>query len=93
MTLIAWLVIGVIAGYAANFILKRKSVGIVRTIIFGIVGALIGGVVGGFFAAILSNGARNFDTILTGFDLVTILTAVMGAVIVGIVARWWEAQP
>ena len=93
MSLLAWIVIGAIAGYAADYILKRKSANPVRTIIFGIVGALIGGVVGGFFASLLSGGNKDFFTLLSGFDLVSIVTAIIGAVIVGVVARWWEAQP
>ena len=93
MTIIAWLVLGAIAGYASDYILKRKSVNVFRTVAFGIVGALIGGVIGGFFAAIFSNGTYDFNTIVSGFDLVSIVTAIVGAVVVGIAARWWEAQP
>jgi uncharacterized membrane protein YeaQ/YmgE (transglycosylase-associated protein family) len=93
MTIIAWLVLGAIAGYASDYILKRKSVNVFRTIAFGIAGALIGGVVGGFFAAIFSGGKYDFNTLLSGFDLVSIVTAIVGAVLVGFAARWWEAQP
>jgi len=93
MTIIAWLVLGAIAGYLADFILKRKSVNPVRTITFGIVGALIGGTIGGFFAALLSNGKYDFNTIVSGFDLVSIVCAIVGAVVVGVIAGWWEKQP
>jgi len=93
VTIIAWIVLGAIAGYAADYFLKRKSVNPVRTIAFGIVGALIGGVIGGFFASILSGGKYDFNTILNGFDLVSIVCAIIGAVVVGVIAGWWEKQP
>jgi uncharacterized membrane protein YeaQ/YmgE (transglycosylase-associated protein family) len=60
---------------------------------FGIVGALIGGFLGGLIGSLLSNGRIDFTTILNGFDLVSIVAAIIGAVVVGIVAQWWERQP
>jgi uncharacterized membrane protein YeaQ/YmgE (transglycosylase-associated protein family) len=84
MSIIVWLIVGAIAGYAANLILGRQSVGVIRTVIFGIVGAVVGGFIGG-----LLPGNGDF---LSGFNLVTIITAIVGAVIVGAIAAWWDGR-
>jgi len=39
---IAWIVVGAIAGYIADFIMHTRN-GVVMTIILGIVGAVVGG--------------------------------------------------
>jgi uncharacterized membrane protein YeaQ/YmgE (transglycosylase-associated protein family) len=84
MSIIVWLIVGAIAGYAANFILGRESVGVIRTVIFGIVGALVGGFLGGLLPGT--------GDMLSGFNLVTIITAVVGAVVVGAAAAWWDRR-
>jgi uncharacterized membrane protein YeaQ/YmgE (transglycosylase-associated protein family) len=86
MSIIVWLIVGVIAGYGANWILGRESTGLIRTVIFGIVGALAGGIVGGLLPG------TSFDNLLSGFNLTTIITAVIGAVAVGAGAAWWEKR-
>jgi uncharacterized membrane protein YeaQ/YmgE (transglycosylase-associated protein family) len=86
MSIIVWLIVGAIAGYAANIILGRQSVGVIRTVIFGIVGAIVGGIIGGLLPG------TDFDDLLSGFNLVTIITAIIGAVVVGVLAAWWDGR-
>jgi uncharacterized membrane protein YeaQ/YmgE (transglycosylase-associated protein family) len=72
MSIIAWLVLGLIAGFIASKIVNRAGEGPMLDIVLGIVGALVGGFL---FSAI---GAAP----VTGFNLYSILVAVIGAIVV-----------
>jgi uncharacterized membrane protein YeaQ/YmgE (transglycosylase-associated protein family) len=74
MGIIAWLVVGAIAGYLAGLLVKGdESLGVIGHIVLGIVGALIGG----FLAGVLTGGADY----ITGINITTIVVATIGAVI------------
>ena len=74
MSIIAWIVLGAIAGYLAGFLVKGdERYGVIGHIVLGIVGAVIGG----FLAGIISGG----NDYVTGINLTTIVVAVIGAVI------------
>jgi uncharacterized membrane protein YeaQ/YmgE (transglycosylase-associated protein family) len=78
MGLIAWLVVGAIAGYLAGMLVKGdESMGVIGHIVLGIVGALVGG----FLAGILTGG----NDYITGINITTIVVAVIGAVIAVVV--------
>ena len=48
MSIIAWIVLGAIAGYLAGFLVKGdESIGVIGHIVLGIVGALVGGFLAG----------------------------------------------
>ena len=73
MGIISWLVVGAIAGYVAGFLVKGdESLGVIGHIALGVVGA----VVGGFLAGLLTGGDY-----LTGFNVSTVVVAVIGAII------------
>ena len=77
MSIIAWLVVGAIAGYLAGFIVKGdERYGVIGHIVLGIVGALVGG----FLAGLLLGGDYT-----TGINITTIVVAVIGAVIAVVV--------
>ena len=79
MSIIAWLVLGAIAGYLAGFLVKGdEGLGIIGHIVLGIVGALVGG----FLATVLFN----VNPIDGAFDISSIVASVVGAVIVVLVA-------
>ena len=79
MNLIAWVVLGAIAGYLAGFLVKGdEGLGIIGHIALGIVGALVGG----FLAGVLFNVK---DPIQGPIDLSTIVISVIGAIIVVVV--------
>lgn len=72
MGILTWIVMGLIVGVLAKFIMPGTGPGgIIATIILGIVGALIGGFVG----TELGLGS------VTGFNVVSFLLAIAGAVI------------
>ena len=79
MGILAWIVVGLIAGWLAGLVMKGGGYGIVGDIILGIIGALVGG----FLAGLL------FDVPdpINGFNLSTLLVAFLGAVIVVAVVR------
>lgn len=73
MSILGWIVLGAIAGWIASIITKNNaSMGLGANIIAGIVGGLVGGFV---FNLIGGDG-------VTGFNLWSLLVAVVGAVIV-----------
>ena len=78
MDIIAWIVLGLIAGAIAKFLMPgRDPGGIFITILIGIVGAVIGGFIGS------SLGVGD----VTGLNLWSIVLAVVGSVILLIVYR------
>ena len=73
MGLLAWVIVGGIAGWLASMIMKTDAnTGILANIGVGIVGALIGGFVVSLFGV---------QDALTGLDLTSILVAVLGSLI------------
>ena len=78
MSIIAWIVLGAIAGYLAGFIVKGdEGLGIIGHIVLGIVGALVGG----FLAGVLFNS----NPIDGALDISSIVVATIGAVITVVV--------
>jgi len=75
MTLVAWLVVGAVAGFIASEIMGTRE-GLVMMVLLGIVGA----VVGGWVAADLLKIAN-----VTGINLTSIVVASVGALIVIVV--------
>ncbi|MGH6958499.1 MAG: GlsB/YeaQ/YmgE family stress response membrane protein [Caulobacteraceae bacterium] len=72
MGILAWVVLGLIAGFIASRIVNHTGAGIVLDLVLGIVGALVGGFLFSIF------GAAG----VTGFNLYSLLVAVVGAVVV-----------
>ena len=69
---LSWIIIGALAGAIAKFIMPgRDPGGFIVTIIIGIVGALVGG----FISVQLGYGD------VTGFDIKSIIIAVLGALL------------
>ena len=78
MGIIAWIVVGLIAGALAKFILPGDDPGgIIVTILIGIAGAFVGGFV---FSLLGGTG-------MTGFSLWSIIVATIGAIILLLLYR------
>src|ERR1043165_8989734 len=72
MSIIAWIVLGAIAGYLAGFLVRGdEGLGVIGHIVLGIVGALVGG----FLASVLFNS----HPIDGPFDISSIVVATLGA--------------
>jgi len=77
MTLVAWIVVGAIAGFLASEIMGTRE-GLVLMVVLGIVGA----VVGGWIASDLLKIAD-----VTGINLTSIVVAIVGAMVVIVVVQ------
>ena len=71
MSILAWIVLGLIAGFIASKIVNKSGEGLIRDILLGIVGALVGG---WLFRAFGMHG-------VTGVNLYSLLVAVAGAIV------------
>ena len=75
MSVIAWIVIGLIAGFIGSKIVNREGSGIILDIVIGVIGALVGG-----YLFELTGHAG-----VTGFNLYSMFVAIIGAVVVLVV--------
>ncbi|HEY1946571.1 MAG TPA: GlsB/YeaQ/YmgE family stress response membrane protein [Bryobacteraceae bacterium] len=71
MSFLAWIILGLVAGFIGSKIVNKSGEGIFIDIILGIVGAVLGGWVFGLF------GAAG----VTGLNLYSLLVAVVGSVL------------
>ncbi len=78
MSILSWLVVGLIAGWLASHLMKGRGYGGLGDTLVGVVGALIGG----FLATALFGGDY-----LTGINLTTVLVAIGGAVLLILIVR------
>ena len=75
MSILAWIVLGAIAGYLAGFLVRGdEGLGIIGHIVLGIIGALVGG----FLVGLITPGGRDY---INGINIETIVTATIGAVV------------
>jgi uncharacterized membrane protein YeaQ/YmgE (transglycosylase-associated protein family) len=72
MSFLAWIVLGLIAGYIGSKIVNRQGEGILLDILLGVVGAFAGGFLFHIFGA---SG-------VSGLNLYSLFVAVIGAVVV-----------
>lgn len=78
MGILTWIILGLIAGAIAKFLMPgRDPGGIIITIVIGIVGAVIGG----FLSTQLGYGD------VSGLNLPSILISIVGAIILLIIYR------
>jgi uncharacterized membrane protein YeaQ/YmgE (transglycosylase-associated protein family) len=77
MSIVAWIVLGLIAGFIASKIVNRHGEGIILDIVLGIVGAVVGGWIMTAF------GGTGVD----GFNIPSLLVAILGAVVLLVVAH------
>ena len=78
MTILSWIVVGLIAGFLAGLVVKGGGFGLLGDIIVGVVGGLLGGWI--------SVNLLHFGN-MTGINLESILIAFVGAVILLLVIR------
>ena len=75
MSVLAWIVLGIVAGFIASKLVNRSGSGIIMDLLLGVVGAFVGGFLFTRF------GAAG----VTGLNLYSILVATAGAAVVLIV--------
>jgi uncharacterized membrane protein YeaQ/YmgE (transglycosylase-associated protein family) len=72
MSILAWIVLGLVAGFIGSKIVNKSGEGFFLDIILGIVGAVVGGWV---FSLVGAHG-------VTGLNLYSFVVAVIGAIVV-----------
>lgn len=72
MSFIAWIILGLIAGFIGSKIINKSGEGFFLDIILGVVGALVGGWLFSLF------GAHG----VTGLNIYSLIVAVIGAIVV-----------
>jgi uncharacterized membrane protein YeaQ/YmgE (transglycosylase-associated protein family) len=75
MSIFAWIILGLIAGFIGSKIVNKRGDGLVLDLVLGIVGAIAGGWLFNTFGA---SG-------VTGLNLYSLLVAVVGAIVVLVV--------
>jgi uncharacterized membrane protein YeaQ/YmgE (transglycosylase-associated protein family) len=72
LSFIAWIILGLVAGFIGSKIVNKRGEGMFLDIILGIVGAIVGGFLFSMF------GAHG----VTGLNIYSLLVAVIGAIVV-----------
>jgi uncharacterized membrane protein YeaQ/YmgE (transglycosylase-associated protein family) len=75
--IIAWLVVGLIAGFLAGQVMKGGGYGVIGDIVVGLVGALIGGFL---FGMLVTGDAGFIGSIVVAFIGACILIAIVRAI-------------
>ena len=75
MSILAWIVLGLIAGFIGSKIVNKSGEGLILDIVLGIVGAVVGG---WLFNAFGASG-------VTGVNIYSLVVAVIGAIVVLVV--------
>ena len=75
MSVVAWIILGLISGFIGSKIVNKSGEGVLLDIVLGIVGAMVGG---WLFNEFGHSG-------VTGLNLYSLLVAVVGAVVVLII--------
>lgn len=83
MSILGWIVLGALAGWIASIIVGTDAqMGAIANIIVGIVGAFIGGFLVSFI------GGQGF----TGFNLWSLIVAIIGAVVLLWIANFFQKK-
>ena len=72
MSIIGWIVLGLIAGFIASKIVNKQGEGVIMDIVLGIIGAIVGGFI---FTKLGAEG-------VTSFNLYSMFVAAVGAILV-----------
>jgi uncharacterized membrane protein YeaQ/YmgE (transglycosylase-associated protein family) len=72
MSFLAWIVLGLLAGFIGSKLVNRRGEGLILDILLGVVGAIVGG---WLFTTFGASG-------VIGLNLYSLLVAVIGAVVV-----------
>ena len=84
MSILSWIIVGLIAGWLAGVVVKGGGFGLFGNIIVGI----IGGVLGGWIASSLFGMGAGVD----GFNLGSILVAFVGAVVLLLIVSMFTGR-
>ena len=84
MSILAWIVVGLIAGWLAGKVTRGSGFGLIGDIILGVVGALVGG--------FLATNVFGLGDVVSGINLTTLIVAFLGAVLVVVVVGLFSGR-
>lgn len=73
MSIIAWLILGAIAGFIASKIANRQGEGILTDIVIGIIGAVVGGCLFNEFGAVGVTELNLYSVLLAAISAIVVL--------------------
>ena len=79
MSILSWIIVGLIAGFLAGQVMRGGGYGVIGDIIVGVLGGLLGGWIG--------TAIFHIDAGLSGINLPSILIAFVGAVLLIFILR------
>lgn len=79
MGILSWILVGLVAGWLADMVMRGRGRGILYSLVLGVAGALVGGW--------LAGALFNIPDPLSGFNLTTLLIAFVGAVLLIVIIR------
>jgi uncharacterized membrane protein YeaQ/YmgE (transglycosylase-associated protein family) len=83
MSIIGWIILGLIAGWLAGQFMRGSGYGIVGDIVLGILGALVGGWI---TSALLGRDMVN------GFNIESLIVSVIGAIVLIAISRLFTGR-
>jgi uncharacterized membrane protein YeaQ/YmgE (transglycosylase-associated protein family) len=83
MSIIAWIVLGLIAGWLAGQFMRGGGYGIVGDIVLGVLGAIVGGWLTGLILG---------RDMMTGFNIESLIVAVIGAIVLIAISRLFTGR-
>jgi uncharacterized membrane protein YeaQ/YmgE (transglycosylase-associated protein family) len=75
MSVIGWIILGLIAGFIASKIVNKEGQGFILDIVLGVIGAIVGGWLFGLIGHVG----------VTGFNLYSMFVAIIGSIVVLVV--------
>jgi uncharacterized membrane protein YeaQ/YmgE (transglycosylase-associated protein family) len=72
MSILAWAILGIVAGFIASKIVNKSGEGLIRDLILGIIGAVVGGWIMERFG----------EAGVSGLNVYSLVVAVVGAIVV-----------
>jgi uncharacterized membrane protein YeaQ/YmgE (transglycosylase-associated protein family) len=83
MSIIAWIVLGLVAGWLAGMIMRGSGYGIIGDIVLGVLGAIVGGWITGLVMG---------GDLVNGFNVVSVIVAVLGAIVLIAISRLFTGR-
>src|SRR5258707_1286242 len=83
MSILAWIVLGLVAGWLAGVIMHGSGYGLIGDIVLGILGAFVGG---------WAWGLLMHEDVMLGFNLPSLLIAVLGAIVLIAISRLFSGR-
>ncbi|MCA1644857.1 MAG: GlsB/YeaQ/YmgE family stress response membrane protein [Chloroflexi bacterium] len=83
MSIVAWIVLGIIAGWLAGMLMKGGGYGLIGDLVLGILGAIVGGWL---------TGVLLHQDMVNGFNLESLIVAIIGAVVLIAISRLFSGR-